>query len=74
VTLTWALMRNRGNQGVDAKGRSTSGMKPRGESTDATLWGGLVHSSDEGPVMGLERRGWVKRLHLRAQLETGGSL
>ena len=29
------------------------------ESTDAPERGGLPRSSDEGPVMGLERRGWV---------------
>jgi hypothetical protein len=32
------------------------GRQPRGESTDAVAWGGLVCSSGEGPVMGLERR------------------
>jgi hypothetical protein len=37
------------------------GRKPRGESTDAVAWGGLVCSSDEGSVMGLERRDRVRQ-------------
>jgi hypothetical protein len=37
------------------------GRKPRGESTDALAWDGLACSSDEGPVMGLERRGRVRQ-------------
>jgi hypothetical protein len=35
VTLTWALMRNCGNQGIDAKGEGTSGRNREAESTDA---------------------------------------
>jgi hypothetical protein len=34
--------------------------KPQDERTDAEHWGGLIRSSDEGSVMGLERRGQVK--------------
>ena len=34
-------------------------QKPRGESTEAADWDGSARSSGEGPVMGLERRGWV---------------
>jgi hypothetical protein len=37
------------------------GRKPRGESTDAMAWGGPVCSSDEGLVMGLERRAVTSR-------------
>ena len=37
------------------------GRKPRGESTDALVWDGLIRSSDEGPVMGLERRDRVRQ-------------
>src|SRR6516165_8535747 len=40
--------------------------KPRGESTDAEHWGGPTRRSDEGPVMGLEQRGRVRRLHQRS--------
>src|SRR5882757_9615050 len=45
--------------------------KPRGESTEAEYWGGPIRSSDEGPVMGLERRDRVRRSYGRKQLETG---
>ena len=43
----------------DAKGKGASGSNREAESTDAPERGGLPRSSDEGPVMGLERRGWV---------------
>jgi hypothetical protein len=39
--------------------------KPRGESTEAEHWGGPTRMSDEGPVMGLEQRGRVRRSHER---------
>ena len=45
--------------------------KPRGESTEAEHWGGPTRKSDEGPVMGLEQRGRVRRSHLPKQLATG---
>src|SRR3972149_563920 len=41
------------------KGKGTSGYNHEAESTDAPERGGLPRSSDNGPVMGLERRGWV---------------
>ena len=34
------------------------------ESTDAGHGGGVARSSDEGSVMGLERRGYIVRLYL----------
>jgi hypothetical protein len=37
------------------------GRKPRGESTDAMVWDGPARSSDEGSVMGLERRDRVRQ-------------
>ncbi len=40
-----------------AKGRTPSGKHRKGQSTDAGHRGGPACSSDEGPVMGLERRG-----------------
>ena len=49
----------RENLDGDAKGKGTSGSNREAESTDAPERGGLPRSSDEGPVMGLERRGWV---------------
>ena len=38
------------------RGEKPKRGKTRGESIDAQAWGGSVRSSDEGPVMGLERR------------------
>src|SRR5213082_461297 len=49
----------RENLAGDAKGKGTSGSNREAESTDAPERGGLPRSSDQGPVMGLERRGWV---------------
>ena len=43
--------------------------KLQGESTEAGHWGGPTRMSDEGPVMGLEQRGWVRWSHLAKQLE-----
>jgi hypothetical protein len=49
----------RENLAGDAKGKGASGSNREAESTDAPETGGLPRSSDEGPVMGLERRGRV---------------
>src|SRR6516162_5883848 len=49
----------RENLAGDAKGKGTSGSHREAESTDAPERGGPPRSSDEGPVMGLERRRWV---------------
>ena len=49
----------RENLARDAKGKGASGYIREAESTDAPERGGLPRSSDEGPVMGLERRGRV---------------
>ena len=49
----------RENLDDDAKGKGASDYNREAESTDAPARGGLPRSSDEGPVMGLERRGWV---------------
>ena len=49
----------RENLAGDAKGKGASGSNREAESTDASERGGLPRSSGEGPVMGLERRGWV---------------
>ena len=43
------------------KGQAASGSNREGESTEAGRRGGAAHSSVEGPVMGLERRGCVVR-------------
>src|SRR5436190_4424385 len=49
----------RENLAGDAKGKGASGSHREAESTDAPERGGLPRSSNEGPEMGLERRGWV---------------
>ncbi len=42
------------------------------ESTDAGHRGGPPRSSGEGPVMGLERRGWPMQFRMSGQPVTGG--
>jgi hypothetical protein len=42
-----------------SRGRTPGGLGRVGESTDARHRGGPARSSDEGPVMGFERRGWA---------------
>ena len=49
----------RENLAGDGKGKGASGCNREAESTDAPERGGLPRSSDEGSVMGLERRGQV---------------
>src|SRR2546427_10218918 len=46
----------RENLADDAKGKGASGSHREAESTDASERGGLPRNSDEGAVMGLERR------------------
>jgi hypothetical protein len=45
--------------------------KPRGQSTEAKVWGGPTRRSDEGSVMEPEQRGRVRTVGLTEQLETG---
>ncbi len=54
----------RENLAGDAKGKGTSGSNREAESTDAPDRDGLPRSSDEGSVMGLERRGQVIAVEL----------
>jgi len=49
----------------DAKGEVTSGSNREDRSTDAEHRDGAARSSDEGPVMGLERRGCIVQPKLR---------
>jgi hypothetical protein len=62
----------RENLAGDAKGKGASGLNREAESTDAPERGGLPRSSDEDPVMGLERRGRVTGVDL-GQPATGGT-
>src|SRR5437870_6669741 len=63
----------RENLAGDAKGKGTSGSHREAESTDAPERGGLPRS-DEGSVMGLERRGWVIAVGLGPTGSPGGAL
>jgi len=49
-----------------ARGRTPSEENHEGQSTDARHRGGPARSSDEGPVMGLERRGRAGQIDLRS--------
>ena len=51
-----------------ARGRTPSGEHREGQSTDARHRGGPARSSDEGPVMGLERRGRADQVDRRPTL------
>ncbi len=54
----------RENLAGDAKGKGASGDHREAESTDAPERGGPPGSSDDGSVMGLERRGQVIAVEL----------
>ena len=62
VTLDQAFVWNAGTCRHDDKGETQAGGPCEGEITDAWHRGGATRSSDEGPVMGLERRGCVVQL------------
>ncbi len=44
-----------------------------GESTDARHGGGVARSSDEVPVMGMERRGYIVQLYELVNHDNGRS-
>ena len=63
----------RENLSSDAKGEIASGSNREGQSTDAEHRDGAARSSEEGPVMGPERRGcvvqpWPSANRLREEL------
>ena len=62
VTLRQASIRNTGTCRSDAKGETQVASRREGQSTEAEHRGGDVRSREEGPVMGLDRRGVVIRL------------
>ncbi|MBK7677087.1 MAG: IS66 family transposase zinc-finger binding domain-containing protein [Candidatus Accumulibacter sp.] len=62
VTLIQALVRNVGTCRPDVKGEAPADSLRKGQSTDAGHRDGVVRSRDEGPVMGLDRRGDVVQL------------
>jgi len=55
-----AIARNCRNQSPMLREKSKQ-PKLRGKSTEAEHWGGPTRRSNEGPVMGLEQRGRVRR-------------
>jgi hypothetical protein len=63
VTLRQASIRNTGTCRSDAKGEPQVVSHRKGLSTDAGHRGGDARNRDEGPVMGLDRRGVVIRLY-----------
>ena len=63
VTLGQASIRNTGTRRSDVKGDTQAVSHRKGLSTDAEHGGGDVRSREEGPVMGLDRRGVVIRLY-----------
>jgi hypothetical protein len=57
-----ALIRNAGTCRPDAKRDAQTASRRKGQSIDAGHRGGDARSMDEGPVIGLDRRGVVVRL------------
>ena len=55
----WASTQNVRTFRLDEKGEIQGGSPPEDESTDASHRGGTARSSEEAPVMGVERRGCV---------------
>ena len=74
VTLIQALVWNMGTCRPDAKGATQVGGPHECLSTDAGHGGGAARSSDEGSVMGLERRGCIIQLCKDGQPAMGGSM
>jgi len=66
VNLIWASMGNYGNLSFRCQGRILRGRGLKGESTDAENRGGATRTSEEVPVMGMEKRGCVRMLVWRA--------
>jgi hypothetical protein len=62
VTLSRAFARNVGTCRPDAKGEIQAGGPREDRRTDAGHRGGATRSSEEGSVMGLERRRCVVQL------------
>ena len=63
VTSRQASVRNAGTCRPDVKGATQAVSSREGLSTDAGHRGGDVRSREEGPVMGLDRRGVVIQLY-----------
>ncbi len=59
MNLIEAFVRNVGSSRPDAKGETQDGGPTKGESTDVGYSGGITCCSEEVPVMGRERRGYI---------------
>ena len=59
MNLIEAFVWNVGNCRPDAKGETQGGDPTKGESTDAGHSDGITCISEEVPVMGKERRGYI---------------
>ena len=71
VTVTLASMRNVRTCRSDVKGAGQAGSPCKTLSTKAEHRGGVARSSEEGSVMGLERRGGLVRWDGDGQPDTG---
>jgi hypothetical protein len=69
MTLLWASVWNVGTSRSAAKGEAQVGGPHKGESTDTEHRDGAACSRDEGPVMGLDRRGCIVRGYAGANLQ-----
>jgi group II intron reverse transcriptase/maturase len=58
----------------DAKGKAQAGQTPVRPNTDDLYETGLSHSSEEAPVMGVERRAEVTQLRLSLTTPKGGRI
>ena len=61
VTVLWASVWNVGTGRSAAKGEAQVGSPHKSKSTETEHRGGGVRSREEGPVMGLDRRGCIVR-------------
>jgi len=59
MNLIEAFVWNVGSCRPDVKGETQGGGPTKGESTNAGHSGGVARSSEEVPVMGEERRGYI---------------
>lgn len=69
VTLIQASIRNLGTCRSDVKGEIQAESLRKDESTDAEHRGGDARNRDEGPVMGLDRRGVIVRRYYVGNLK-----
>ena len=71
MTLHWALLQNVRTFSTDVKREAQVEGLHECESSEAELRVGVAHSSEETPVMGVERRGYPSQRSWSCQLEIG---